>query len=735
MIPPTKPGTFVPPSLIAQSPIVAHSNAKTACGALVALLERAQHQHELAAHVQQTLTLSLLTLSAEDKMAVYRTAQQADGSYMSLDFRLEGQVKVSSQIRGRTTHSCVLTLRHPAWECINKCRERVNLIAIWKEWASKCPSPVEQRDEALDRIMACSLLDEPELSLMNLGLTSLPERLPLCVRSLNISHNRLKDVNINYHHLTSLDVSNNPLITLSACYNKLTTLNTSHTSLVNLKLSRNQLNALPDLPVCVEKLDVSHNQLTALTNLPAKLKELVAVTNQIAVLQNLPAGLEVMVVDVNQLTTLPPLPPGLKTLYAGYNLLTTLPDLPRDLTQLYAKNNQLISLPRLPEKLKMLSVGKNSLVVIPPLPDGIDTLILNDNLLTQLPPLPKSISRLKVTNNYLPVKLTQSGEIILFEVTPQYHYSQNIIANSVHIPKILTLEVLFWSPENQYINFFQMWSPLTQEDGGVEFILFLNKFRSTLDIRAAEFKTWVCNFLTEIAGDAQLRKKVFIAADKAGSSCNDRAALSWNIMQIIRELHRVETHSDSITPAAFLRLLRQIFYLQKIENIAEEKFQNLLASGVDADQVEIYLKYLVDLKGALDLPQKFVPQMSYPMLSNVRKEDITQAKMSLLEAERLEFRHWFVNSEHCQNYLQSKMTADERNTFAEKRLALYSEIYEELKQIPVPEDDVDVVRELGKEAAIRTNHTLFGPLVEKTFFPGLKPPAQKNRTSQPIVSE
>lgn len=188
-------------------------------------------------------------------------------------------------------------------------------------------------------------------------------------------------------------------------------------------------------------------------------------------------------------------------------------------------------------------------------------------------------------------------------------------------------------------------------------------------------------------------------------------------MQTIRALYHVEHNPTKTPPAQFLKLARQIFYLQTIEKLAARKYRSLLACGLQTDQVELYLKYLLELKEPLQLPDNFAPQMNYPMLSNLSKTDISLAKNTVQEAERREFLSWFVNSEHCQNYLQGNMTEDEQNTFAEKRLELYNEIYAELKKTPVPENDPDVVREPGQEATSRTNSTLFGPLVKATFFP------------------
>lgn len=260
--------------------------------------------------------------------------------------------------------------------------------------------------------------------------------------------------------------------------------------------------------------------------MPGRLYSLDANDNLLTTLPSLPDSLHILTVGNNQLTSLSDLPEKLKILYVCRNLLTTLPQLPRSLTKLRANNNQLHSLPELPEKLKMLCVNQNKLIQIPPLPDGIDTLIIRENLLILLPPLPKNLSHLDASYNFFPTTPPRSPRMVFFEVTPQYNYSHNLIIDSIHSSTILTIEVLFWSPAGKQLSTFQMWNPLIKENGGVEFILFLNKLRSGVNGQSAMFRKWVCHFLTEIAGDTELRKKVFMAAEEAGSSCADRATLA-----------------------------------------------------------------------------------------------------------------------------------------------------------------------------------------------------------------
>jgi Leucine-rich repeat (LRR) protein len=142
--------------------------------------------------------------------------------------------------------------------------DRDNCLAEWRAWArAGDPTSWENRDLAEQRILRC--LNRPKsnhqltsLHIVNLGLSSLPDRLPANLRVLDVSG----------HQLTRLR-DNLP------------------TGLRHLNVSSNQLNSLPrNLPEGLRALDVSRNQLTSL---PA----------------HLPASLRSLDLEFNQLTSLP----------------------------------------------------------------------------------------------------------------------------------------------------------------------------------------------------------------------------------------------------------------------------------------------------------------------------------------------------------------------------------------------------------------------------------------------
>lgn len=147
---------------------------------------------------------------------------------------------------------------------------------------------------AEDRVWEWEIVgdDTALLDLSGLGLTSLPELPPSCIR-LNCSHNRLKS-------LPELP------------------------SIVYLHCGNNQLTVLPDLPL-VTDLDCGNNQLTVLPDLPCIIR-LCCPDNYLTSLPDLS-----MVVALNcshnQIKSLPLLP-AVMYLTCYSNDLTSLPDLP-----------------------------------------------------------------------------------------------------------------------------------------------------------------------------------------------------------------------------------------------------------------------------------------------------------------------------------------------------------------------------------------------------------------------
>ncbi|HEF0976047.1 TPA: leucine-rich repeat domain-containing protein [Escherichia coli] len=355
----------------------------TVCHRLVRLLDDASHirsgYSDLLIHEQAFLNLTLRQLTCPGIPGWYCTPDFDDGSRLTLDRSVAGQITITAYREGMASDRLILMPTHALWKNISNRLTHSNLIQEWRDWAAT-PAPREQRAVALERGTTCMTRGETELSLIRLGLTSLPD-LPDSLTMLYVSENQL----------TSLPDLPDSLTTLDAGNNSLTHLPVLPPSLTSLYAWINLMTSLPDLPGSLTTLYAGSNRLTSLPVLPPSLTMLDATINQLTSLPVLPPSLTMLDASRNQLTSLPVLPPSLTTLDASHNQLTSLPVLPPSLTTLDVNENQLTSLPVLPPSLTTLEARHNQLISLPDLPDFLTGLDVSQNWLTTFPPLPASL--------------------------------------------------------------------------------------------------------------------------------------------------------------------------------------------------------------------------------------------------------------------------------------------------------------------------------------------------------
>lgn len=355
----------------------------TVCHRLVRFLDDGGR---LFRNEEMFLNPPLLQLTCPGTPDSYCTPDFADGSRLTLDLSVAGQITVTAYGGGMASCNKILTPAHPMWGWISNGPGHMELLRKWQEWAAT-PAPGEQRAVALERVTTCMNLGEKGLYLICLGLTSLPD-LPPWLEELQVDQNQLT-------HLPDLP---NSLTTLYARNNALTHLPDLPHSLTTLYAGSNQLTNLPDLHEPLTTLYVSKNRLTSLPDVPSSLTILYAGNNQLTRLPEQLHSLIKLSVERNQLTDLPELPRTLLELDVSKNRLTDLPELPNSLARLDIWSNQLIGLPNLPSSLKMLAAGNNPLTSLPPLPLSLRELYARNTALTCLPDLPDSLRVLHVRN-------------------------------------------------------------------------------------------------------------------------------------------------------------------------------------------------------------------------------------------------------------------------------------------------------------------------------------------------
>ncbi|EJZ3269544.1 E3 ubiquitin--protein ligase, partial [Salmonella enterica subsp. enterica serovar Kentucky] len=578
-------------------------------------------------------------------------------------------------------------------------------------WKGAAPAEeLRGRAATVQRICTCLNNGSRELNVGESGLTALPDCLPAHITTLVIPHN-----------------------------NYLTSLPTLPSGLEVLTVEDNQLISLPPLPAGLELLTVSGNQLTSLPPLPAGLQMLLVARNQLTSLPPLPAGLQMLSVAGNQLTSLPPLPAGLQRLLVAGNQLTSLPPLPAGLQVLSVSNNQLTSLPLLPAGLELLTVDRNpQLVRLPPLPEGLQTLSVDDNpQLTRLPALPSGIQLLFARNNQLtrlPESITglASNATVnvegnplsertlqaLLDITSAPGYSGPTIHFNMAGPsapreaRALHLAAADWlmparerepAPADR-------WHMFGQEDNAAAFSLFLDRLSETENfIRDAGFKEQISSWLVQLAEDDALRAKTFAMATEATASCQDRVTLALHQMKNVQLVHDAEKGEYDNNLVVLVATGREMFRLEKLEQIAREKAGTLAL----VDEIEVWLAYQNKLKKSLGLTS-VTAEMRFFGVSGVTVSDLQAAELQVKAAEKSEFREWILQWGPLHSVLERK--APERvNALREKQISDYEETYRMLSDTELRPSGL-----VGNTDAERTIGARAMESAKKTFLDGLR---------------
>ncbi|ECZ3126239.1 E3 ubiquitin--protein ligase [Salmonella enterica subsp. enterica serovar Kentucky] len=563
--------------------------------------------------------------------------------------------------------------------------------AVWSEWKGAAPAEeLRGRAATVQRICTCLNNGSRELNVGESGLTALPDCLPAHITTLVIPHN-----------------------------NYLTSLPTLPSGLEVLTVEDNQLISLPPLPAGLELLTVSGNQLTSLPPLPAGLQMLSVAGNQLTSLPPLPAGLQRLLVAGNQLTSLPPLPAGLQVLSVSNNQLTSLPLLPAGLELLTVdRNPQLVRLPPLPEGLQTLSVDDNpQLTRLPALPSGIQLLFARNNQLTRLP---ESITGLasNATVNVEGNPLSERTLQALLDITSAPGYSGPTIHFNMAGPsapreaRALHLAAADWlmparerepAPADR-------WHMFGQEDNAAAFSLFLDRLSETENfIRDAGFKEQISSWLVQLAEDDALRAKTFAMATEATASCQDRVTLALHQMKNVQLVHDAEKGEYDNNLVVLVATGREMFRLEKLEQIAREKAGTLAL----VDEIEVWLAYQNKLKKSLGLTS-VTAEMRFFGVSGVTVSDLQAAELQVKAAEKSEFREWILQWGPLHSVLERK--APERvNALREKQISDYEETYRMLSDTELRPSGL-----VGNTDAERTIGARAMESAKKTFLDGLR---------------
>ncbi|WP_080191204.1 type III secretion system effector E3 ubiquitin transferase SspH1 [Salmonella enterica] len=508
--------------------------------------------------------------------------------------------------------------------------------AVWSKWERDAPAGESPgRAAVVQEMRDCLNNGNPVLNVGASGLTTLPDRLP--------------------PHITTLVIPDN------------------------------NLTSLPELPEGLRELEVSGNlQLTSLPSLPQGLQKLWAYNNWLASLPTLPPGLGDLAVSNNQLTSLPEMPPALRELRVSGNNLTSLPALPSGLQKLWAYNNRLTSLPEMSPGLQELDVSHNQLTRLPQSLTGLSSaarVYLDGNPLSE-----RTLQALRDITS----APGYSGPRILFDMAG---------ASAPREARALHLAAADWltSAREGEPAPADRWQAFGLEDNAAAFSLVLDRLRETENFKKdAGFKAQISSWLTQLAEDAALRAKTFAMATEATSTCEDRVTHALHQMNNVQLVHNAEKGEYDNNLQGLVSTGREMFRLEKLEQIAREKAGTLAL----ADDVEVYLAFQNKLKESLELTS-VTSEMRFFDVSGVTVSDLQAAELQVKTAENSGFSKWILQWGPLHSVLERKVP-ERFNALREKQISdyegTYRKLYDEVLKSSGLVDDTDAERTIGVSA-------------------------------------
>ncbi|ELM1617142.1 hypothetical protein Q3P50_000297 [Salmonella enterica] len=632
--------------------------------------------------------------------------------------------------------------------------------AMWTVWEHDAPPGSEEnRETALQQLRDLELEEsgESRLDLGDLKLTSLPP-LPEWITELDVRFNSLsalpdnlpaslKNLTAGSNKLTSmpdrlparletLDVSNNQITIMQGRLpDGLSKLNLNHNQLTELPeelpqglevldVSKNKLTRLPEtLPEKLRKLYVYENKITDLPEtLPPELKELLVQDNHLTALPEiLPDGLESLFVERNRLTHLPEgLPKGLEQLGLRHNKLTALPErLPSGLKALNASENQLTALPEtLPPGLEILNASENQLTALPEtLPSGLEELDASINQLTALPEtLPSGLKTLNVDSNELTTfpecivsdlhatiyadgnRLSERTIQRLQELMSADDYEGSRVVFSMGRPSTTrTIQPLHQAVRN-WLPFHEAekWRAFETNTNAEVFSRFLDYLLKTQNAKNPDFMAEVSALLMRLADDDDLREKAFAITIEATERCEDRVTYTYHNIQCALQVYDIEKGDFDNRLSELITLGREVFRLQQIEQIAQEKVRRMHL----VDPIEIFLGFQNCLRDVFEL-KTVTKEMRFFRVSGITRVDLQQAEERIKKAEDADFRQWFARWDPWHKVLE-RIVPEVWNDIKERRADILesdeykqrlSEVVKSLKDSGV--QDVELSAQMG----------------------------------------
>lgn len=365
--------------------------------------------------------------------------------------------------------------------------------------------------------------------------------------------------------------------------------------------------------------------------------------------------------------------------------------------------------------LTTLSLGHNRLTELPDLSElSLQKVSLENNVFTGVPfGLPLSLTELNMCNNLITqthspleslsenCQVDLSGNPISEDTiirlnrilnAPNYHGPRILfsmqsepVVHSLFPTKPTLPEVLAkWGISETVA----AWINIRNEAYFPNFLSFIHKLGQTINFSNPNFRKNVTAFLTRLVSESkELRAHVFLIAEEADSSCEDRASLAYNQIKNVYLNHAIEQGEYDNRVKEIIQLARGMFRMNKLEQIAREKVKKLNF----CDEIDVFLAYQVKLQKRLSLPVE-TPDMRFFSISWVTPEDLNSAEQEVRDAEKTEFDRFlateyfswlsFIKRQDPSSY--KKMEKEKNDTFKNFDQALVD--YLEAQNLPINDD-------------------------------------------------
>ena len=182
----------------------------------------------------------------------------------------------------------------------------------------------------------------------------------------------------------------------------------------------------------------------------------------------------------------------------------------------------------------------------------------------------------------------------------------------------------------------QLWDALSSQEGARPDDAFrvLADLTKSLDYRQGgatrtTLTRRVWRLLNGLGDSTELREKVFLNTSAAGT-CGDGAMLLFSNMELLHRVHQtLARYNKQRIDRELLGLAKQVYYLEQLDQFADDHTRRLTAQGRSPDPAEITLFYRVTLREEFNLPVQ-ADQMLYSVEGyGVVDNDVQQARQML----------------------------------------------------------------------------------------------------------